>query len=528
MSCLEIHAAVNSPTVAASDARFLGSVLDETWDTSHAASSGYIDCMMPASDVDLTVNISTLGPVSLDFDRSVYNPKQNPGAGPRWSYQVDGIPATNIVTMGPATGSISTGDLNPGTYRVRFIQIGNTSGSARWAASDPQLSRVIGVTLPEGSTLEKSQRPAAWFLPVTDSIGEGYHDINTSRRRDSPGAYTDVSRAWPSVTGRLMNLSVAGELISGIGVVHRGTGVPFGALNAADPTGANDAWDHIFSGVPRPFTTAPEFILLCVGTNEYATDARIPGCASNTDVSSEDANFQANIVTFIERVRAKPQLAHTPVLLSVPFGGFKRTALQNAVATYKAAHPEESNLYVFDLAFGSPGLTTTEGIDEVKLFNGLTKNRADDRDTIPSPFAPDRTHPYAIATEAIGSVDAHSLIGRVMATRLTALLKGGPAPLTSSLSAGNVQYSVQGAVATVTSTRATGGSAPYTYQFEKSADGGKTRAKFGNVIDNQASTIKPLQVIDSAYADRVSYRLTVTDSAEPAATALSPAAIPTH
>ena len=146
LSCLKIHAAVNTPTVAASDATFLGSVLDETWDISHAVSSGYIDCMMPASDVDLTVKLSTPGPVSLDFDRSVYNPKQNPGAGPRWSFEVDGIPTTNIVTMGPATGSISTGALSPGTHRVRFVQIGNTSGSARWAADDPQLSRVIGVT----------------------------------------------------------------------------------------------------------------------------------------------------------------------------------------------------------------------------------------------------------------------------------------------------------------------------------------------------------------------------------------------
>jgi hypothetical protein len=513
---LSARAVANGVTISASDRTFLGSVLDETWDVGHA-SAGYIDCMMPASDVDLTVALSTPGPVTLNFDTSVYQSAQGDGAGPRWMVEIDGKPDPNLVTLGPKVGAISTPNLEAGKHRVRFMNIGNTSGGARWAANDPQLSRVTGVTLPAGAALEKSQRPADWFLPVTDSIGEGYHDMNTTRSRDSAGSYTDVYYAWPVRAARLLHLSVGGELISGIGVVHAGTGVPYGALNAGDPNGASDGWDHLFAGVPRPFTTAPKFILLEVGSNEAATDVNFPGHAANVDSSSSDANFQANIFKFIERVRARPQLARTPILLGIAFGGFKRTPILDAVAAYRAAHPGEANLDVFDVAYGSPALTTTAGIDEIALFNGLTKNRADDADTIPSPQAPDRTHPYAVATPAIGSVDAHAQIAQVMAERIARLLHGGPAPATGNLRAGNVRVKREGATVTITAARATGGSAPYTYQFEKSPDGGATWTKLGATIDNQASTIKPIAVTDPTPASGARYRVTVSDTAEPAA-----------
>src|SRR5579862_9667310 len=115
------------------------------------------------------------------------------------------------------------------------------------------------------------------------------------------------------------------------------------------------------------------------------------------DPSSSDARFQANIEVFLSRVRLHPQLATTPIYVSVPFGGYKRTPLFKAVTHYRATHAGETHIELFDLAFGSPSLTTTDGIDETTLFGGLTKNRPDDKDTVPSPQASDRTHPYGIA-----------------------------------------------------------------------------------------------------------------------------------
>ena len=514
-------------TISASDPIFLGSVLNETWDTSHA-SSGYIDCMMPCSDVDLSVTLVTPGPVTLHFDTIVYNPNQAPAAGPQWIAEVDGVPQPGIVGIGRRTGIIATPPLSAGDHRVRFIQIGNTSGSRRWAPTDPQLSRVTGVTIPGDATLGPSRRPTSWFLPITDSIGEGYHNINKTRSRDGAGSFTNAYCAWPAIVSRMMNKSIAGYIISGIGVVHQGTGVPYGALNPHDSSGATDAWDHIFAGVPRPFTTPPDFIMLCVGSNELATDANITGHAPNVDASSTDANFQKNLEAFVARVRSKPQLATTPILLSVPFGGFKRTPIQLAVAAYKAAHPAEKNLHVFDLAFGSPALTTTDGVDEVQLFNGLTKNRPDDADTIPSPQAPDRTHPYAIATPAIGSVDAHILIAKVMVGRLAAFLEDGIVPTTGALKSGDVWIEnsgpgpLDGTAVMLTAYRATGGSPPYTYQFQTSADDGRTWIDLGASIDNQASTIHPVEM-KIPISLKTRYRVKVTDSAEPPALSVAQA-----
>ena len=507
--------AVAANTVSASDATFLASVLKETWDTRYAGDGHYIDCMMPASDVDLSVTLATPGKVTLNFDTSVYDPKQGAGDGPRWIAEVDGVEGADIVTIGPGVSGISTGDLAAGDHRVRFVQIGNTSASGRWRAKDPQLSRVTGVTLPDGATLGKSQRAARWFLAITDSVGEGYMNVNTTQALESAGAYTDNYRAWPSVAARAMKMSIAGYMISGIGVVHRGIGTPYGVLDADDSSGQSDPWDHIFEGVPRPFSSSPAFVLLNVGLTEQTTDSFVPGRVGDGDPTSSDTSFQRNLVVFIARVRSHPILAKTPLLIGVPFGGYKRVPIQRAVAEYKKSHPDDTYLIIFDVAFGSPALATTAGIDEIPLFNGLTKNRPNDSDTIPSPQAPDRTHPYAIATPTIGSIDSASQLGAIMGERLASLVNSGFIPNTGELTAGSLTGLIRHSTVTVTSTRATGGSPPYTYQFQVSREAGAPWTNIGDPMDNQAAVLHPIQVTDHDYKRGVSYRVMVSDEAEP-------------
>jgi hypothetical protein len=509
-------------TIPASDPMFLRSVLAETWDVSHAPQAGYIDCMMSLSDVDLEVAMTKTGSVTLNFDVSIYAPSQPATAGPIWKFQLDEDRPSDRITIGPSVTTISTPSLPPGSHRVRFIQAANMS-SPRWFAHDPQLSRVTGVTLPEGAHLEKSKRPTAWFLPITDSIGEGAVNMNTTTAtwRTPSSAYTDSTNAWPALIAEILHKSVAGYLISGIGIVRGGTGAPYGAINLQDRTGGSDPWDHIFAGVPRPFNTSPDFILLCVGSNEWATDPHTVGHAEPVDPSSSDATFQANVETFFSRVRAHPQLAATPIYVSVPFGGFKRTPLRRAVAHYRATHPGEANIELFDLAFGSPGLTTTNGIDEVTLFGGLTKNRPDDKDTAPSPQASDRTHPYGIATAAIGSVNAHQQLAQVIAPRLAAMLKGGPAPKTGDLEIGKLQLQMKNGIVQLTGSPATGGSAPYLYQFLKSLDNGRTWITLEQPIGSMRTTLQPVEVFDLNATRGALYRLQVTDGGDPKASALT-------
>jgi hypothetical protein len=511
---------LGSKTIPASDPQFLASVLEETWDVSHAAKQGYIDCMMSLSDVDLNVAMTKAGSVTLNFDASIYSPSQSPTAGPIWKVQVDEDPPSDRITIGPKVTTISTPTLPPGSHRVRFIQSANMS-SPRWFAHDPQLSRVTGVNLPEGAHLERSKRPVAWFLPVTDSIGEGAVNMNTTTAtwRTPSAAYTDSTNAWPALVAEMLHKSIAGYLISGIGIVRGGSGAPYGAINPQDTTGANDPWDHIFAGVPRPFNTAPDFIILCIGSNEWATDPHTEGHAEPVDPSSRDAAFQVNVESFFSRVRAHPQLARTPIYVSVPFGGYKRTPLKNAVAHYRATHPGETHIELFDLAFGSPALTITDGVDEMTLFGGLTKNRPDDRDTIPSPQSSDRTHPYGIATPAIGTVNAHQQIAKVIAPRLAAMLSGGPAPKTGDLEIGALQLRMKDGTVQLIGRSATGGSAPYFYQFQKSLDNGQTWVPVGQPIDSMQTVLRPIEISESNPDLATFYRLKVTDGAEPEASA---------
>jgi hypothetical protein len=510
-------------TIPTSDPLVLSSVLDETWDTSHAETGDYIDCMMSLSDVDLTVLMTKAGSVTLNFDPRVYAPTQPATAGPIWKIQVDGDDPSDRVIIGPTVSKISTATLPPGSHRIRFTQSANTS-SPRWFAHDPQLSRLTGVTLPQGAQLAKSRRPAAWFLPITDSIGEGAIDMNTTTAtwRNPGSAYTDSTQAWIGQLARLLDKSVAGYIISGIGIVRGGAGAPYGALNPQDPTGANDPWNHIFAGVSRPFTTAPDFILLCIGTNEWATDPHTEGHGEPADPTSSDAAFQANVETFFSRVRSYPKLAATPIYVSVPFGGYKRTALQKAVADFRAAHPDETHILLFDVAFASPALTTTAGIDETTLFGGLTKNRPDDKDTTPSPQSSDRTHPYGIATPAIGSVNAHQQIAQVIAPRLAAMLKGGREPESGEFNVGKLQMQMRERAVQLICPAATGGSAPYHYQFQKSLDNGRTWISVGQLIGSMEATAKPIEMTDPGPARGTLYRANVTDSAEPKASADTP------
>ena len=515
---------VNTPdkpgtkTILASDPLFLGSVLAETWDVSQAAQRGYIDCMMSLSDIDLNIVMTKAGSVTLNFDPSVYVPTQPATAGPVWKFQVDEDRPSDRITIGPSVTTISTPSLRPGSHRVRFVQAANLT-SPRWFPHDPQLSRVTGVTLPEAAHLEKSKRPTRWFLPITDSIGEGAFNMNTTTAtwRTPSSAYTDSTRAWPALMADMLHKSVAGYLISGIGVVRGGTGVPYGAIDPQDTTGANDPWDHIFAGVPRPFNKAPDFIILCVGSNEWATDSHTVGHADQVDPSSSDAEFQTNVELFFSRVRVHPQLTSTPIYISVPFGGYKRTPLRKAVEHYRATHPGEAHVELLDFAFGSPELTTSNGIDEEILFGGLTKNRPDDEDTIPSPQSSDRTHPYGIATPAIGSVNAHQQIAQVIAPRLAAMLKGGPAPKTGDLEIGRLKLQMKNGSVQLNGAPARGGSAPYLYQFQRSVDKGKTWTSLGQPIGSMQTTLRPIAVSDTNPIPGALYRLQVTDGADPEA-----------
>ncbi len=201
----------------------------------------------------------------------------------------------------------------------------------------------------------------------------------------------------------------------------------------------------------------------------------------------------------------------------------------------RAKHPGEKHIELFDVAYGSPdlrfdakvsdpmqvfGSTPDATVNEWTLFGGLTKDRVDDADTIPSPQASDRTHPYAIATPAIGSVNAHGQLAEVIAPRLKAMLAGGAPPKSGKLNLGHGFALAEGGTLFFGAGPTTGGSAIYTYVAEKSTDMGKTWRKIGTSLSGMKDQIANCNFSDPiAPGTKAIYRITVTDMAEPPATA---------
>ena len=64
---------------------------------------------------------------------------------------------------------------------------------------------------------------------------------------------------------------------------------------------------------------------------------------------------------------------------------------------------------------------------------------------------------------------------------------------------------------------ATGGSAPYSYQFQKSVDKGRTWLSIGSPIKSMQTTLQPLEISDANTDSGTLYRLNATDGAEPKA-----------
>jgi hypothetical protein len=152
----------------------------------------------------------------------------------------------------------------------------------------------------------------------------------------------------------------------------------------------------------------------------------------------------------------------------------------------------------------------------------LTRNQVFGEVDPPSAESADRIHPYGIATPAMGTVNAHLEIAQVIAPRLAAMLAGGPPPLTGDLALGKLDLQMKNNTAQLTGPLATGGSAPYSYQFQKSTDAGKTWTSLGAPIRSMQTTLQPLAISDTNPAAGTAYRLTVTDSAEPPASVQTP------
>jgi hypothetical protein len=99
------------------------------------------------------------------------------------------------------------------------------------------------------------------------------------------------------------------------------------------------------------------------------------------------------------------------------------------------------------------------------------------------------------------------------------MLKGGPAPKTGDLEIGALQLRMKDGIVQLVGAPATGGSAPYLYEFQKSLDNGQTWIPVGRPIHSMETVLRPIEISESDPHLATVYRLKVSDGAEPAASA---------
>lgn len=476
----------------------------EMFDTS-AIGSGFIDSLLPGACVDTNWTLPAGGgAVTMNCDTSMTGQVQIltivDGVYSSWTRTYVGVDAPS------GNASVTVSGLSAGNHRIQFYNAGDIGGGTgfpydRWVrGAGSACWRFTGFTVPIGTTLNATSRPANYIMYEIDSIGEGtFTDPSLS-------AGSNNWLSWTNLTARALGVVNNGTQIRGIALDADGFGYTNGIIN---PAGSGpDGWDHVHSTLARTFAQAPVAIFLCIGTNEWYGDELTAGTYNpgGGATTGEDIPLAANIVTWIGRVRAKSTLGTVPIYISVAFGGYKRGAVIAAVATYKAAHPSEPNLYVFDMGHGSVNLTTNGpgSIDEVALMGGLTLP-PNGTTVIPSSQSDGRVHPN-------GPTDIQ------IATVFAALFGGGftdVAPATAALTAGHVSLLGLSGTVDASATRNIGGSALLTSQFQKSTDGGTTWSSLGSAIDNQSATISPfIAASASGIANGTLIRLRVSDGAD--------------
>lgn len=338
ISNLAIDVPNSGSTLAVSDSTLVAGLgPGEMWDTSQ---SGYIRTCSTHAQIDLTYTLPTGGGhIIVNCDSSLPG-----GAGSVFVMPIiDGVDSNTITSIG-AGSTVDSGYLPAGAHRIRFYVMGATiNATSRWDFSGAIMGiKVTSLTIPTGTTIA-SEGPTDYGLWIGDSIPEG-------NSAGLPGV-TTVSGAWSAVRyiSEQMGMAVSASCWGGGGFTHAGSGMPYGALNPSG-SGTDDTWDHVHKTLARTFTTKPKFVVVQLGTNDWFNDPNTTGHTSS-DTNCTDTAVTGWVTTIITRARAKIG-GTAPIFFAIPYGGYKRTAIQAGITA-----SGDARSYLIDLGFGSSGLS---------------------------------------------------------------------------------------------------------------------------------------------------------------------------
>lgn len=253
---------------------------------------------------------------SLTFNFDVSNMASPPS---QVYIKVDNGPATHSLVLDQVTATLPPNNTAIPYHTVELFVKSTTERANRWAAAGASTRIVLtGVTVDAGKGLLPWLPTDVNVLVYGDSITEGVLAL-AGGGGNLDTNHNDASVVYSYALGALLG----GE----IGVV----GFGYNALLHPGSGGVAPlpvAWDLLWEGVPRSFTTPkPDLIVLNEGTND-ACDTENPGCVG-TDITTAMTGVLKNLTN------ACPG---TPIAVLLPFNGGQEAHLKAAVAA--AASPD--------------------------------------------------------------------------------------------------------------------------------------------------------------------------------------------
>ncbi len=262
--------------------------------------------------------------VALQFDTSMLS-WMSASSYPGIRYQIDDQPTQDYqLHRWDGIVNLNSKALDPGQHLLTVWNVAIATGYDRWDVPLINEVRVLGLVLDEGAaTFAPPLRPhrAIFF---GDSITEGLDDVKCSGNGidsdDAVGDYTFNCAA-------LLNAEYGVVAAGGQGwtrIAHDGHTPPL-----------PQSWKWLFQGVPRDFSTPPDYLVAMEGGIDLLFTTNPPSV------------IQSTIEAWL--VDARTTLPTTKIFLAVTFNGFYEDVITAAYNDYLQANPWDKNTYLIDL-----------------------------------------------------------------------------------------------------------------------------------------------------------------------------------
>jgi lysophospholipase L1-like esterase len=289
--------------------------------------------------------------VRLDIDTSFLAALPN-HAGPRIRWQVDSeTPHTYQLAAGDAQIPLNTNSLGAGAHTFKVWFVAADYAQDRWKLPVEAL-RITGLTLDAGgSTVAPTLLPGR-ILFFGDSITEGVH---TESAHGDPTRDDDATHAFTYTCAAALNaeFGVVGEARQGWTIPgQEGSNVPVFAT----------AWTNQYAEKARAFAPPPGYVIVVHGVNDALSPA---------DPNQVKATVQNWIVA------ARAAMPTSRICIVVPFNGFEREPITQAVQAYRTAHTGDTRVFLIDLGVSvQKGLTDPSGAPSLRSHDGIHPDAA--------------------------------------------------------------------------------------------------------------------------------------------------------